>query len=169
MSYHYISPRLAGFHCHHKLSYIATTGETGHHKSSKLFHHNSSCIITTSLTCQSSFIQSSIQVEANLTLRSDSGIGASSTGEQISANHHQCYHLSTNFSFDSNRVDLMPANERDERLARALFADVQVLSDTKVPFPIEYNSSVLILLFTSISWKQVGHFHWMNHGASKRF
>ena len=54
----------------------------------------------------------------------------------------------------------MPANERDERLARALFADVQVLSNTKVPFPIEYNSSVLILLFTSISWKQVGHLRW---------
>ena len=86
-----------------------------------------------------------IQVEANLTLRSDSGIGASSTGEQISANHHQCYHLSTNFSFDSNRVDLMPANERDERLARALFADVQVLSNIKIPCPIEYNSSVFIV------------------------
>ena len=97
-----------------------------------------------------------IQVEANLTLRSDSGIGASSTGEQISANHHQCYYLSTNFSCDSNRVDLMPANERDERLARALFADVQVLSDTKIPLNIIH----LFLLLTSISWKQVGHLRW---------
>ena len=39
----------------------------------------------------------------------------------------------------------MPANERDERLARALFADVQVLSNIKIPCPIEYNSSVFIV------------------------
>ena len=63
----------------------------------------------------------------------------------------------------------MPANERDERLARALFADVQVLSNTKVPFAIEYNSSVLILFFTSISWKQVEHFCWIIYGATKNF